>query len=223
MSVYVLHDWKVWDNTEPVRARSRRTVNGRKDWAVCPAPALRRSVGFKDIAGGIYTSQDLVWCVPRELVDPIGGVKPSDVIEDASDVQWSVLECPLNTHRSWYRCVCRNLVLAYDLRDAIDIWAPTNGQDAQGNRSPTMAALYSSIPGRLQPVEGIEQEMFGKVAIVKSYTCYLASQLTVAEDLAITNEMQVRIHGASTAYQIKGWRNAARVGDLFEIDVEIVP
>lgn len=218
-------EWRGWDNRENVVVRSRRTRAGVTDWAVHTVSAKRRALGFKELvsSGGVYTAQDLKWLVPAALVAPLGAMKPGDVIEDVDDVEWIVLDCPLLAERSHYGCMCRNLVIAHDLRDEIDIWSPTNTQDAQGNRTPTFAALHSRIPGRIQPIDGVMIEAFGKQAIAKNYTAYLASQLTVAQELAITEEMQVRINGSTTPYQIKGWRNPGRIDQLFEIDLEIMP
>lgn len=223
----LMHDWKVWNNRETVVVRSRRTVDGVTDWAVHSVSAKRRALQFRDLAasGGVYTPQDLKWCVPAELIAPLGDLKPGDIIEPADGAQWVMMPdgVSLNTWKSWWGCVCRNLVVAHDLRELIDVWAPTNAQDAQGNRAPTFTALHSKIPGRIQPIDGTVEESLGKRAITKRYTAYLATQLTVAQNLAITNEMQLRINGTTTAYQIVAWRNPDSIDRLFEIDLEILP
>ena len=214
------HDWHATDNMRPIRLRSRRTA---EDWEVYTAVALRRPMRFTDLAGGVYTKADCKWLVPHEIAKPLGQLKPSDVVEEADGTEWIALDVEVLAEGTWLALMSRNLVIAHDLQDLLDIWQPVNSQDLSANRTATFQVLHEKIPGRLQPISGDVVDAFGKLAIAKRYTAYLATQLTVSQEVAVTNEMQIRINGSTQAYGIVAWRNAARIGDLFEIDVEIMP
>lgn len=222
MNTDLRHDWQVLDNMEDLIVRSRRTTGDFADYKVS---SKRRALGFKEFvaSGGVYTAQDLIWLIPAELVT-VGPIKPADILEPIDGQRWTVLEAPLIAEESYYKCICRNLVIANDLRDLIDIWEATNTQDAQANRTPTFAALHSKIPGRIQPIAGTIENTLGKFGLTKTYIAFLATQLTATQQLEITNEMQLRINGqTSPKYAIKGWRNPARIDQLFEIDLEVLP
>lgn len=216
----IVSDWKCWADRENVTLIAEKN-SGDMSYALSATggAAKRRALTFKELAasGGVYTAQDMVWLVPSANL-PAGVVpKMADRVRDSGANDWTVLEVALNKLRCTYRLVTRNLVIALDLRDRVDIWAPTNTQDDPGNRVPDygQAPLYSQVPARVQPVGEEVVEAFGKRGLAKHYKCYLGRAVTV------TAEYQVRL--GSTVYQITGTANMDRIDFHVELDLEILP
>lgn len=208
-------DYLIWDNREPVsHVSTRRTGDVTTD----VSDAKRRALTFKEIvgSGGVYTGKDVAWLLPFELMagaEP----KPGDRIVDGDAVSWTVLEAPLNTWRTWYRCACRNLVLAYDLRDTAALMRPANNRDAAGGRVPDYAAVSGagSLPVRVQETEAVVEDRNGKRQATRKFTGVVGQRIyPQAQDRLVTSD--------GTVYQLTGWRNADRLELLMELDLEIV-
>jgi hypothetical protein len=161
------NDYLTWDDLEPVTFTSHGLAPS-KDIACPIAQALRRNPTYKELAAanGAYTAQDVVWLLPSALLNILGNPanpspqpKPGDVTQDSAGVKWTVLEVSLDAVSSVWRLMTRNLVIAYQLRDLIDIqqsgqsydddaavvrvWPP-NGQ---------ATVLASNLPARVQPAD----------------------------------------------------------------------
>ena len=148
-------DWRVWDKMEPIRIESARRKINVPDSV---PQAKRRALTRKELAasGGAYTSQDMVWLVPVELV-PHLDFKPADVVLDRDNIRWTALEAGFNTWRTWWRLVTRDLVLAFDLRDKIDIERASISMDASGAYVKAFPTLTPAIGSQLldpQPIGG---------------------------------------------------------------------
>ena len=211
----MLNEYLIWDNREAV---SHVSVRKSGNVTTNISDAKRRALTFKEIvgSGGVYTGKDLAWLLPVAVM--AGAVpKPADRIVDGDGVTWTVLEAPLNTWRTWYRAACRNLVLAYDLRDTADLMRPTNTQDAAGGRVPGYAAVSdsTSLPVRVQEIEAAVEERNGKRQTTRRFTAYCGQRIyPQAQDRLVTSD--------GTIYQLTGWRNADRLELLMELDLEIV-
>jgi hypothetical protein len=167
-------------------------------------------------SGGVYRGDDRVWCLPAAQCsfEPL----PADRVTDSAGTVWTVLEAKpvgLGSSLSHYRLVTRDLVLAAGLRDVLDVERPAITYDASGVALRAWSAAYSGIPCRVQPQEAVAVEERGLYGFRGTHLGFVDRQLTLtAED---------RLNVAGVYYEVKGWRNAQRIDELFTIDAELVP
>lgn len=221
-----------WDNTETVEFQSTtrlpvpadpRPSSGMVDSLV----AKRRAPTFKELtaSGGVYTGQDLVWLIPAVNLD--GGMipKPSDVVVDEEGNRWTVLEVALNALKSTYRCMSRNLVLAHELRDIIQIerasisydsagaavkWFPSDPPERRGG-----TVIYADLSARVQPTGGDILDERGIRGLTNLY------DVIVGQEVYVTNED--RIFWQGKYLEIRHYQRAEQIDQLPVIQAEIVP
>ena len=101
----VADNYKAWTNTEAVQLKS---ISNAGDTTYALPTVKRRAPTFKELtaSGGVYTAMDLVFLLPAKVVSTANAKrpKPGDVITDSDSVRWTILEAPLNTLKSTYRC-----------------------------------------------------------------------------------------------------------------------
>lgn len=174
--------------------------------------ALRSIVRARQAAqsSGRYTSSDVAWHLPAgEMpVEPQAG----DLIVDADDCRWTVLDVEKTTLGSRWRCVSRSLAVVHGLDAYVDVEEATFTKGQGGAATRTWRTWKTGLSARIQPVEtGIRSEHDRKVARAR-YTIFLA------HDLAL--DRRHRIRGPDgTLYQIVAVREADRIDVLTEIDV----
>lgn len=156
-------DYRVWDNVEAVTVESARRGD---PFALAPvsanlpehvAVAKRRAVTRREQAasGGAYTADDLVWLLPQAVLRPGLTFEPADVVVSREGSRWTVLEAGLNKWRQTWRLVCRDLALAFDLDDEIDVQRAAISYDAAGAAVKTFPpdggqTLYGRLRCRVQ-------------------------------------------------------------------------
>lgn len=212
-------NYRTWGNVQAVRLSSHAKL-GDTNFEI--ATAKRRAPNFKEVtsSGGVYTSQDVVWLLPKTLLDTAGATgnkapKPGDKINDLEGVGtlWTILECPLNTLRSTYRCMTRNLILAYDLRSALSVRRPgATTTDNAGSRTYAYTTPYDSIPCRFQETASRVADERGKRVTVRDFT------VTVDRRLYLTIEDQI-VDADGEIYELLSWDNADRIDQLQTLNV----
>lgn len=205
-------NYLTWGNVQAVQVTS---IANSGDSIFEISVAKRRAPGFTELApsGGVYTKQDVVWLLPKVLADDVGFTpKPGDKVT-AEGVNWTILECPLNTLRSTYRCMTRDLILAYDLRGELSVNRPaaTTTTDDAGGRTYTYTQPYSGIACRFQETSSEPSDERGKRATVKRYT------VTVNQRLRLTMEDQI-VDENGEVYELTGWDNADRIDQLMTLE-----
>ena len=216
MNVPTQDNYLAWDNVQAVVLTSRATLAN----TTFPITiAKRRAPKFSELApsGGVYTKLDLVWLLPQKLVTAAGATgnkkpKPGDLIT-AEGVDWTILEAEDNTLRSTWRCMTRDLILAYDLRGVLSVKRPpaATATDAATGRVFTYETIYSGIPCRFQETSAEVGEERGKRVTIKHYT------VTVNQRLRLTIEDQI-VDEDGEIYEVTGWDNADRIDQLMTIE-----
>jgi len=215
MNIPTGQNYTAWDNTEAITfIRHGKLIDDEYPIAT----AKRRNPSFKEMAasGGVYTGQDLVWLVPATLLTAAGlaDVKPADIIRDANGVVWTVLERSLNTLRSTWRCVTRDLILAYDLRDTLSVRRPQAlTTDAAATREYVYDTIYTAIPCRFQAQGDEVSDERGQRLTVSKYSVW------VGQRLYLTNEDQI-VDEAGNIYELKSTQDADRIDQLQRLDCE---
>lgn len=242
-------DYQSWDNTSAVLYEVARGVPSIADAASrfdgrtpapTPAPsrnltqyvpvAKRRNLTNRERAasGGVYTSLDQVWIIPAALLPGVLP-KPADVVVETLDgsngqlpgTRWTVLETSLGKNRQTHRLTCRDLVLAYDLRDSITIERPAISYDAAGvpvkafpsDAQPGGVVLYADLPARIQLVSKEIAEQRGVRGLEGKY------EVTVGQEVDVTSEDRIVLAGGMYL-DIVGYQNAQRIDELPKIIAE---
>lgn len=173
--------------------------------------AKRRALNRKELAAssGAYTAGDQVWIIPVALLSGSKEIKPGDVVQSDSlagddPERWTVLEAQLGKARNTYRLTCRDLTIAYDLRDVINIERPRVTKDAAGAhvlafpsdvQQPGGEVLYSGLICKVQPTEEEIVEERGVRGTQQKYDVIVSRQVAVVQYDRIAWTV-----GASTTY-----------------------
>jgi hypothetical protein len=243
-------DWLCWDNVSQVRYEVARGVPSIVDvppafdghtGAPQPQPsrnkplivtvAKRRNLTARELAasGGVYRGDDQVYLLPDALMEGIIP-KPADVIIELADgsagaqpgTRWTVLDAARNKNRQTHRLTCRDLVLAFDLRDSITIERPSLSYDAAGvpvkafpsdTTNAGGVVLYSGLPARVQLITKDMAEQRGIRGLEGKY------HVIVGQEVDVTQEDRVLL--ASGLYlDIVGYERAMRIDELPQLICE---
>ncbi len=212
-------NYKTWGNVEPITLTSRAT---EADDAFTIPVAKRRAPTDDEVAAsnGVYVKEDLVWLLPATLVTAAGATgtkapKPGDLVTDADGTEWTILSRAYNTLKSTFRCMTRDLILAYDLRGLLTIQRPqATTTDAAAGRTFAYDTAYEDIPCRIQETSSEPGEERGKRVTVKRYT------VTVNQRLRLTIEDRIVDQDDGEIYEITGWDNADRIDQLMTIEAK---
>lgn len=179
--------------------------------------ALRGQLDFREMAAsnGRYITGDISFSIPQEILSPLSITpKMGDVIVDSSNQRWTCLNAAFGVVRTMHRLVCRNLKIAYDLRDLVTIKRATNTTDNAGVRVATYATIASSISGRLQEIQSSGFEARGKRGDNRTFQVYLETEYD------LTTDDLVEVDGRQ--YAVTGWRNKERIDEFFIVDCNLI-
>ena len=170
-------DWICWDNTETARFES---IRGASAMIETLAVAKRRNLTRRELAAsaGVYTGTDVVWLIPAATVAQDFAAKPGDLVVDADEVPWTVLEFGLNKAKQTWRLTTRSLAIANQLADTITIEkAVTTYDDAGAPQRLTYQPLYADLACRVQPQAAEIVEERGIRGQQTKYTIFLSRQV----------------------------------------------
>lgn len=194
----------------PATFRSTRTA-GNVDVSLGNAIPYPVTIREQAASGGRYQAGDVTWSLRTAELGTVQP-KPADLIIDEAGARWTILEATPAAFASFVRAVCRNLAIAYDLRDAIDIYRPdpTQEDDAAGNREPSFLPLSLGAICRVQETARRTVDTLGKLSAEVDYVVYLEQQI------ALTHEDQIRWNGK--VLEIIGSVDPDRIDVLQRID-----
>ena len=208
------------DGAESVTLRRRGADPGSSGTIV--AHALRRALHthqsqarsrqntWKTVpSGGHYTAGDLVWHLPaEELSEP---PRPGDVIVDASNRRFTILEIREATLRSRWQCFARNLAVAYGLDDAVCILKAVYAKGDGGAAETTWRTWKTGVRARIQPVAADATAASGARQTIARY------QIFLEEDAALDPTHLIR-GPDGTFYKIQSAAGAGRIDELQTVD-----
>lgn len=243
-------DFDSADNLEAIRYTSVRLSGSMQ--AMLPR-CLRRKLSRKELAasGGAYQGNDVVlltsWRQIQGLVSQQREPKPGDTWQSAGDVlpgqgpgqpaTFTVIEVEGGArdgsgHYQMWRLTSRNLVVAFDLQDTIDIQIPTITYDGAGTAIRTWPeqgggqTIYPALAARVQLITDDISDERGIRAFVGNYAVIVSKQVPAA-----TMEARIRWPAMSATLptsnvqwlDIKGVHNPAVITELPVIDALLVP
>ncbi len=240
----------VWDHTSSLVYTSRRLNGGDQQLRV--SIAKRRAVNRKELAAsnGVYTATDQVFLIPTAEILPLlqqgREPQPGDRVtpdpdpagagtnEAAGTVDYVVLPEGVAGQRrdkngpQCWKITARNLVLAFELYDLIDIQRPALQYDAAGavvrkwpDTDGAGQVVYGQLPARVQLLTQEETEERELRGFRSTYA------VIVSKQLALGSEDRVRWvpRGQTTPVylQILGQHNPQRIDELPVLDCVLPP
>jgi hypothetical protein len=203
------------DNLEPVTLLRRGGTSGtviphalRRAMSASEATIVARGDVHKIVpSGGQHAAATVIWHLPvSELaVAPRLG----DVILDAQNQRWTILNVKQTTLASRWRCETNNVVIAFGLDDTISVLKPTNGSSG-----PPWRIWRTGVRARIQPIE---------TKITTDYydtTTTTRCRIFVEEQLELDHTCRIRA-ADGTLYSILNTTGAERIGELQVIEVQI--
>lgn len=215
-------DYEIWDNTQNIKFLATRAGAGPDEAVVL---AKRRAISTREMlaSGGAYTAADVKFLIPQKPINFPFHPKPGDEIEDLEDgTVYTVLEVPLNKFRQTWHCVCRDLAIAFQLRDEIEIHKSIATTDTVGAITRTWQPLYKAVHARVQPdaaeidnARGIEGQA-------------VRFNVIVGRQLPLLNVRECRIlvtrgEQKGRTLAIERYQNAERIGELPMIAAVLQP
>jgi hypothetical protein len=233
-----LQDWRSRDGYGPIRYLSaRRPLNDptgpviTDDSKAMDVMARRRNLTTREKAasGGVYFGGQQIWKVPVEVLPVKFQLKPADVIVDRDGHKHTVQSTDLINERTEWRLETLDLVLAYDLRDTVNIERATISNSPAGAYLKAFASgpppnggevIYNGLAARVQLVTQEVNDQRGLRAFLGNYL------IIVSRQVSVTNEDRVfwtDSGGVVRYFDIKGYHNAQRIDELPVLDVELRP
>jgi hypothetical protein len=208
-------DYKIWDNRETVRYISTRRPGPDVEQDIDDGCIKQQVESPEAVAsGGVYINKDVHWFIPGVLIGQGVLPKAADKIRDASGSVWTVLRPWFEDLDQVWDLICRNPVIAFDLKDLIDVWTPNNRADEAAGRVPDFEPAYQNIAARMQADETSIDERHGGRFITTRFNCHVAEQLDVRP-----GEDQIRFVG--DVYEIETITNPDRIGELMTLGLTL--
>lgn len=219
-------DYTLFDGLETVVFRSDRKA--LEDYFVEVESCLRRQISTREQAasGGVYQAGDVRWHIPKTLLldAAANGLepKPGDYLQESIDEDeesfrnWTILAVEKATLDTRWGLVCRDLRIAFDLRELVEVWSPDNAQDQAVSRVPVFSPRITGLAARIQEVSADVVDERGKRGLRHRYEVFVERRITVS------NEDQLR-DASGNVYEVRGYRQPDRIDELQLIEVERVP
>ncbi len=172
---------------------------------VSVASALQRNVSTTEIGAsdGKYRAGDVRWHLPVSLVASTPQL--GDWIVDAALDRWQVLEVRLDTLSRRWRCVTRNLAIAYGLNDTVVIEEATYAKGTGGAAEATYHVWRAGVRARIQDVAAAIGTELETQRTAKRF------QIFLEDDYDLTHNHRIRDRKGNY-YKIQGTANKAALG-----------
>jgi hypothetical protein len=219
MQTDLSQEHQVWDQTLTVTYQSTRGAGSMVDTL---GPVKRRALSSRELAasGGAYTRNDCVLLVPAALLSPGFVPKPADTWRGEEDPNpFTVLEANQGRHdgsgyQIW-RLVSRDPIIAFDLRDQIDIERATLSYDASGT---PVKAFPPAGGGVAYPALACRVQLTSEDIVDERLLHGFAGThlIYVAREIVVTGEDRVKwVSGGRTYYlDIERYHNGRRIDEL---------
>ena len=210
----------VVDATESVTLKRRGTSS-----ATAIAAALRRAVDThqasarnlyntwkKPASAGHLTACDVIWHLPKEQLSE--APRLGDLIVDADNARWTILDVRLATLKTRWQCFARNLAVVHGLDDTLTILKATYTKGSGGAAEPAWNVWRTGVRARIQPAKAAVDVENQTRRSTRRF------QIFVEEDVALDHNH--RIQGPDgTVYRIRGTTGAQRIDEVQNVDAEV--
>ncbi len=175
-----------FDNPEAVTLTA--TSNSGPPQTIDIPVAQQVTLNRREIAAsnGAWTPQDLGWLIPDVTITPLIPYERC-LVTDVNDTVWTVIDVSrssLGNSISWWKLVCRNMVLTNGLTDSINIEQCATTTDAAGAVVRTWPeaggeTLYSGLACRVQPTSQDSVDEYSVRAQEVTFDIILSQQVAI--------------------------------------------
>lgn len=167
--------------------------------------ALQRNVSTTEVGAsdGKYRAGDVRWHLPVSEVASTPQL--GDWIVDAASDRWQVLEVRLDTLSRRWRCVTRNLAIAYGLNDTVVIQEAVYAKGAGGAAEATYHVWRAGVRARVQEMAATVDTEQEAQRTAKQF------QIFMEGDYEINHNHRIRDRKGNY-YKINGSANKATLG-----------
>lgn len=227
MNLDLSTDYLVFDDLEPITLITDIAPQDGAEAGQPIASALRRNPSKRELSAsnGAYTGQDVVWEIPAVLVT--GTIKPGDMIQQADQTQFTVLETSLDAVNSIWHCMARDMAIVWGLRDTINIEQSGITYDADGaavRAWPTNSTnvggttQYAALVCKVQLEDADVQSLRGVRGQARKWTIFLSKQILidVRECRVVWTDVAGRQGPAGKTYyfDLDNYQQAERIDQL---------
>lgn len=160
---------------------------------------------------GRFTAGDVVWRLPAGSLP--AAPRLGDVLLDAADRRWTVLEVEQPRLGLGWRCTARDLVLAYSLDNAVTVLQPVYAKGLGGAAEATWVAWRTGVRASIQPVRESPATAQG------AYRVAAHVRILLAENLALSAAHRV-LGPDGTLYRILVISGRERLGEPQAIEAK---
>lgn len=205
-------DQYIFDNLEEVTFTSVRTA-GNVSVVVADAGVYEDGLSEAQPSHGVYTRERYRFTVRGDELLSVGGAKPRDTVTFDSNT-YTVLEAALGEITNFWQLRCVRLILAADLDQSGVLTRPSNAQDTTGRASLATYSTVGTVNCRVQPISGVNTDVFGRVTQPKRFNAFLESSLGAkAKDVFTVS---------GTAYSVIEEQNVERLDELPMLVLELI-
>lgn len=210
-------DHLVFDGRHTVAVRSVKADRSYTEATV--ANAIRGALSRSEIAAsnGAYTGQDVTYRFRAQdcTITP----KPGDKVVYSGAV-WTVLQSQTIVWGRSHRLICRNLSIAYDLRDEVDIQRPAITRDTAGGLVKAWPpsggrVVYTGLKAKVQLLSEAKEEYLDVAGFTGQYSVYVDDQIVI--------QPTDRLKWGTIFLEIKTIRNPNQIAQLPVLDCVKVP
>jgi len=207
---YLRSRQQIMPKTESGMYRSQTSPGVYVNYPVSGTFYRRREISEKSPSNGVYIGYRRTWFIPRTQLSVAPNV--ADIYLAADGNPYTVLKIGTAGGQESWELSTIDLIIAANLKDQVNILAPTNTQDQAGIRVPNYSVAYANLACRFQPIEGGREKNHDKLGFHRFFTVILSQQVSV------TTEYQVV--SANVPYQIRGFAHPNRIDELMTLTVE---
>jgi len=199
------------DGLEPVTLKRR----GSSDVSV--SHALQRAVDTSEVeaSDGRYLSGDVRWHFP--VAEVSSRPTPGDDVVDGNSVYWKVIDVQEAALSRRWRCVCRNLSVAFGLDDFVKIEQAAYSKGTGGAAEDNWKTLLTGLRARIQPGAFSALVDQGARRTERLYTIYIGEDLP-RENLDEIHSLRV-VDKQGNNYRIISYSAMERIGELAQLEV----
>lgn len=212
-------DYTVWDNLETVRVEVFQTVGAAGTSETGTITAKRRAITLREMqaSGGAYCASDVKWIIPEKLNVASYTFRPGDLVVDADDRNWTILDVMQGKWQQTWQLTCRDLAIHHSLSDKITIQRSTPIRDElTGAWSRTWAPLHADLLCRVQPQAATvdDEAALGIGGETTSYTVFLSRNLAI-------DVRECRAVWDGKILDLQRLTMAERIGDLPQLEATL--
>lgn len=178
------------------------------------ANALQRAITTKEAAAsnGQYTTRDVRWHLP--VLEVTTRPRLGDVILDANNDRWTILDVQKATLEVRWRCICRNVAVYYSLDDYVDVLRATISKGAAGAATASWQTEVTGVRASIHLKPAVATDATATPVVEnQAHKTRKLFEVRLERDLNLTRNYLLR-DARGTLYEVLGYRAQQEIGEF---------